>query len=75
MDGRGPHPPAPSPTFGEGVEGLGRGPRMGLDCGLRRNDGGVGAINRAPTAWLYVIAASQMGLVQARSPSVWKRRA
>ena len=24
-----PHPPAPSPTFGEGV-----------DCGLRRNDGG-----------------------------------
>ena len=33
---------APSPTFGEGVEGLARGPRMGLDCGLRRNDGGTG---------------------------------
>ena len=22
---------------------------MGLDCGLRRNDGGLGAIHRAPT--------------------------
>ena len=22
---------------------------MGLDCGLRRNDGGLGAMNRAPT--------------------------
>ena len=30
----GPHPLAPSPTFGEGVEGL--------DCGLRRNDEGAG---------------------------------
>ena len=27
----------------------GRGLCMGLDCGFRRNDGGVGAVNRAPT--------------------------
>ena len=54
MDGRGggPHPPAPSPTFGEGVEGPDRGLRMGLDCGLRRNDEGRGAVNRAPTKTL-----------------------
>ena len=32
-----------------GGEGLDRGLRMGLDCGLRRNDDGLGAVNRAPT--------------------------
>ena len=30
------------------MEGPVQGPRMGLDCGLRRNDGGLGAMNRAP---------------------------
>ena len=46
--GGGPHPLAPSPTFGEGVEGLEQG-GVALDCGLRRNDDGLGAIHRAPT--------------------------
>ena len=51
------HHPAPSPTCGEGVEGPDRGRGLVLDCGpvsgygayFRRNDGGVGAVNRAPT--------------------------
>ena len=31
----------------------GRGPRIALDCGLRRNDERLGAINRAPTRKIY----------------------
>ena len=48
--GDGPHPPAPSPTFGEGVEGL--------DCGLRRNDGGRGRV------WIAAYAAMTMDWVR-----------
>ena len=57
LGGGKPHPLAPSPLqsdregewipAGAGMTDWGRG--VGLDCGLRRNDGGLGAVNRAST--------------------------
>ena len=46
-------PPGPLSTMWRGGVAPGPGLRVALDCGLRRNDRRLGAVNRAPTQKTY----------------------